>query len=440
VNSPVKHWGTREWQSSQDVLAVDPQHPRAVPAQVPTDLQGRVRVWLTAEDRSLVASGFGGQRIVLPAGSVGAVRTASSFRTGRVTHGRALLVLDHRKQILLRASGMWETYGEVAAVCRAAGVPAPEHVDPTLVRKTVTSRRGRKTRYSGKPVPPSFGKAPEYRRLRVRPRGSGLRVAALIVLFAVTTGLGVFLGVTPAVLLPEWFGAVRTLIGIIGVLAGAAAGIWAGTAVMHVFTDGLRWAVSSWLVRTMAPAGRFFRRRERSRVWSLAWNLAMTALVPALIIWGPGVGIASLAHGFRDAALVAQLRAHGTETAGQLVDEPAYGTDDDGNDTVTDVPTLSFRHFEATDPSIGGRPLPLDSDDPLDTSDPETVVYLPSDPETAAAVQQISGSVWHGAPTANLISGGLLTLALPPSLWFLVLRVKRRRWLPAKNLLDELGA
>jgi hypothetical protein len=93
-----------------------------------------------------------------------------------------------------------------------------------------------------------------------------------------------------------------------------------------------------------------------------------------------------------------------------------------------------------TDPSIGGRPLPLDSADPLDTRYPETVVYLPSDPETAAAAQQISGSVWHGAPTANLISGGLLTLALPPALWFLVLRVKRRRWLPARDLLDELGA
>jgi hypothetical protein len=166
----------------------------------------------------------------------------------------------------------------------------------------------------------------------------------------------------------------------------------------------------------------------------------MTALVPALVIWGPGVGIASLAHGFRDAALAGQLRAHGTETAGQLIDVPDYGTDSDGNDTVTDVPTLSFGQWEVTDPSIGGRPLPLDSDDPLDTSDPETVVYLPSDPETAAAVQQISGSVWHGAPTANLISGGLLTLALPPALWLLVLRVKRRRWRPAKNLLDELGA
>ena len=47
---------------------------------------------------------------------------------------------------------------------------------------------------------------------------------------------------------------------------------------------------------------------------------------------------------------------------------------------------------------------------------------------------QIIGSVWHGAPTANLISGGLFTLALPPLLWLLVLRVRRRRWRRAKGI------
>jgi hypothetical protein len=41
-------------------------------------------------------------------------------------------------------------------------------------------------------------------------------------------------------------------------------------------------------------------------------------------------------------------------------------------------------------------------------------------------------------PTANLISGGLFTLALPPLLWFLVLRVRRRRWRRAKQFVDDL--
>jgi hypothetical protein len=68
------------------------------------------------------------------------------------------------------------------------------------------------------------------------------------------------------------------------------------------------------------------------------------------------------------------------------------------------------------------------------------VVYLPNDPNVAAAGQQIAGSVWHGAPTANLITGGLFTLALPPMLWFLVLRARRRRWRRAKGYVDDLTA
>jgi hypothetical protein len=129
---------------------------------------------------------------------------------------------------------------------------------------------------------------------------------------------------------------------------------------------------------------------------------------------------------------------------GLLVDVPDYGTDDHGNETVKDVSTLDFKAggdlVEATDPSIGGRPLPLNAADPLGTSVPETVVYLPNDPSVAAAQQQITGPVWHGAPTANLISGGLLTLALPPFVLFLVLRIRRLRFQRAKGLVEDLTA
>jgi hypothetical protein len=65
---------------------------------------------------------------------------------------------------------------------------------------------------------------------------------------------------------------------------------------------------------------------------------------------------------------------------------------------------------------------------------------LPADPDTAAAEEQLAGSVWHGAPSANLISGGVLTLAVPVVLWLLVLRARRRRWLRAKELVDDLGS
>ena len=258
-------------------------------------------------------------------------------------------------------------------------------------------------------------------------------------LFLVTMGIGFLLGAVPALALPEWTGAVRSLIGIAGVLFGAAGGIWVGAAVSHLTADALRWAVTSWAAGTVAPGGRFFRRRERSGAWSVAGNVGLVALVPALIAWGPGVGIASLAHGQRDSSLVAELRAHGVAAPGLLIDVQQSSTGSDGDVTVTNVPTLSFLAWQATDPSIGGRPLALNAADPAGTREQETVVFLPSDPHVAAAKQQVTGSVWHGAPTANLITGGLFTLALPPVLWLLVLRIRRLRWRRGKGMVEDLA-
>ena len=438
MKSPVAHWGAREWRKNMDDLVPDPAHPQAFPAKYPMDLMGRIRVKLCAEDGNLVAYGFGGQRVALPAKSVGAVNTVSSFRTGRrIKHGRALLVLDHEDRILLRADGLWETYGEVKKVCRAAKVPSPSHVWSTssgAIRSSKSRARRGSTRR-----PPRFAKARGYVKLRTNPRGTSLRVLAQIVLFLATAGLGGFIGLIPGVVLPEWFGAVRTLIGVVGIAGGVAGGVWVGAAITHVLADSVHWAMTSWAAGAAAPARRFFvRRREHSAVWLGLANVGLVLLVIALVGWGPGVGIASLAHGFRDSSLVAELRANGSTTPGTLIDVPEFSTDDNGDETESDVPTLSFLHHETTDPSIGGRPLALDASDPLDTEKPETVVYLTSDPDVAAAEQQITGSVWHGAPTANLISGGLFTLALPLLIWFLVLRVRRLRWRRAKEFVDDL--
>jgi hypothetical protein len=441
MKSPVAHWGSREWRKNMDDLVPDPAHPQAFPSKYPMDLMGRIRVKLCAEDGNLVAYGFGGQRVVLPAKTVGFVVTVGSFRVGRVAHGRALLVLDNDERILLRADGMWETYGAVEKVCRAAEAPSPKHVYAGL-RGSSPGMSGTQARHarSGR-RPPRFAKAPGYVRLRTNPRGSALRVLALIVLFLVATGLGGFIGVLPAVVLPEWFGAVRTLIGIVGVLLGIAGGLWIAAAVAHLLADAVRWAAISLAAGTPAPPGRFFARRpEHSGTWLAAANVGLVLLFFALAGWGPGVGIASLAHGLRDSSLVAELRANGATIPGTLIDVPQYSTDDNGNTVETDVPTLSFLLWKTTDPSIGGRPLPLDASDPLDTDVPETVVYLPSDPDVAAAQQQIAGSVWHGAPTANLITGGLFTLALPPMLWFLALRARRRRVRRAKGYVEDLAA
>lgn len=439
MNSAVAHWGTREWRKSRDELVRDPRRPQAFPTRCPMDLTGRIRVRLTTEDGDLVAYGFGGQRIEVPAKSVGEVHTVNSFRAGAARHGQALLVLDHERRILLRASGRWETYGEVAAVCRAARVPAPTHLVSTLKPRS-RSRSGARQARRGTTLIPRFAKAPGYRKLRVNPRGRTLRVLAQGVLFLLTISAGAFAGVLPAVALPESAGAVRTLIGIAGVLLGAAGGIWLGAAISHVVADAARWAVTSWAARTPAPARRFFsRRRERSETWLAAANVGLAALVLALIGWGPGVGIASLVHGLRDSSLVAELRADGATTPGALIDVPQKSTDSAGNVTVTDVPTLSFLGHQATDPSIGGRPLPLNASDPMRTHVPETVVYLPSDARVAAAKQQIAGSVWHGAPTANLVTGIVFTLALPPLLWFLVLRIRRRRWRRAREFVEDVA-
>jgi hypothetical protein len=442
MKSPGAHWGSSQWRQSADDLVPDPARPRAFPSTYPMDLMGRIRVRLDAEDGSLVAYGFGGQRVALPAKSVGLVVTVNSFRGGRVTHGHALLVLGHDNRILLRADGLWETYGEVEKVCHAAGVPSPKHVwwgssGSSLWSSTSTARHSSSTGRR----PPRFAKAPGYVKLRTNPRGKPLRVLALIALFLLTAGLGGFIGAIPAVALPEWFGAVRTLIGIVGTVLGVAGGLWVGAAISHLVADAVRWTATSLAARTPAPARRFFgRRSEHSGAWLAAANVGLVLLVIALIGWGPGVGIASLAHGFRDSSLVAELRSNGAPIPGTLIDVPRYSTDDNGNTTETDVPTLSFIIGKVTDPSIGGRPLPLDASDPIDTDEPETIVYLPLDPEVAAAKQQITGSVWHGAPTANLISGGLFTLALPPLIWLLVLRVRRRRWRRAKEFVDDLTA
>jgi hypothetical protein len=455
MNSPMMHWAPGSWRDNLDELAADPERAQAVPADPPMDLMGRIRVRLCAEDGGLVAYGFG-QRIVLPAASVGAVRTVDAYRARRAdrvrSRGRGLLIFDHEDRILVRASGLWETQGEVATVCRAAGVPAPSHVEFPVGRSAElrygvsSTRQLRKIRkMEEQQTPPLYQEAPGYCKLRDRPRGTVARVLALMVLFLLTIGFAALAGTRPAIALPEWIGAVRVLLGIAGAVLGLFGGGWLFVAVTHVIKDGLRWAVASRSARTLAPPDRFFHRRERSDAWSGLATAGMVVLVPALIGWGPGVGIASLVHGLSDSRTVAELRAHGVSTPGFLIDVPDYSTDDKGDTTVTDVATLAFipdkqdGPWETTDPAIGGRPLPLNQADLADTRYRVTVVYLPGDPDTAAAKQQIVGSVWRGAPTANMIVASVFTLALPLLIVCLVFRLRRRRFLRDAVLLGDFA-
>jgi hypothetical protein len=65
MKSSGAHWGSRQWRQNTDDLVPDPGRPRAFPSTYPMDLMGRIRVRLDAEDGSLVAYGFGGQRVAL---------------------------------------------------------------------------------------------------------------------------------------------------------------------------------------------------------------------------------------------------------------------------------------------------------------------------------------------------------------------------------------
>lgn len=429
----ASHWGSRALNRNLDELASDPRHPQAFPVERAMDVMGRMRVRLRAEDRTLVAYGYGGQRIEIPASSVGFVRTVNAYRLGSLKRGEALLVLDGERRILLRAPGVWETYGEVWRVCRAAGLPSPARD-----YYWASSRRR-----AGQRRPPVYRKAPCYHRLRTAPRGYAPRVLVQLALALAVIGCTAFLGVLPAAALPGWTGAVRTLVGIIGVLIGAAAGAWVWATIAHAAACGLRWAIASAEARAAAPARRFFTRREAPGKRASLLTAAMVLGVPALLVFGPGVAIASAMHGVSDSHLVAELRAQGVPARGLLIDVPDVETDSNGNTTTTDVPTLAFKvggqDRETGDPAIGGRPLPLNAGDPGDTRQPVTVIYLPGSPDTAAAARQLSGSVWHGAPTANEISGSVLTALLPLWLWRTIVRCRRRRWLRNADLLDDIA-
>ncbi|MGH3281404.1 MAG: hypothetical protein ACRDNW_20020 [Trebonia sp.] len=438
MKSSVAHWGARDWRRNVDALVPDSAHPQAFPSTYPMDLMGRIRVKLAVEDGNLVAYGFGGQRIVIPPASVGGAYTVGKFRFGwGITHNRALLIVGRDNRVLLRANGLWETYGEVSTVCGALGVDQVEHVNPGNWRNYQFQAR----RSSASPVVARFKKAPGYRRLRTHPRGRTLRALTVLIVLGLTMGWGGYLGTLPAMALPLWFGAVRTLFAIVGVVLGVCAGLWVGAAITHIWSDVLRWAGTSLAAGSPVPVRQFFtRRREYAGTWLVVANVGLTALFIALCGWGPGVLIASTTHGVRDSSLVAGLRANGVTTQGQLIDKPNFGL----VSASADVPTLAFTAggdtVKTTDPSIGGKPLPLDASDPLDSKTPETVVYLPDNPEVAAARQQITGSVWHGAPTANVISGAILTLSLPPLLVYLVLRLRRLRRRRAKGLVEDLSA
>ena len=132
MKSPVAHWGSREWRKNMDDLVPDPAHPQAFPFEVPDGPDGQDPGQALRRGREP-----GRVRVRRPAGR--AARQVGGRRDhGQFVPRRAVSRTTPRcscsttsEQILLRADGMWETYGEVQKVCHAAKVPSPKHLVTT---------------------------------------------------------------------------------------------------------------------------------------------------------------------------------------------------------------------------------------------------------------------------------------------------------------------
>ena len=383
--------------------------PYVYPLTGVTDLRGRMPVRLTAEDRDLVAYGFGDQRIAIPAAEIGAVVVHRGWGKRWGGSGPALVVLDSRDRMLLRAGGAWgatesDGFGKMCSILKIA---RPRYL---------TLRESRQQK-------PRWQRAPGFQKLRIRPRGFFLVRFAVVLSGAILMALGTTAAVLLAGALPWDIGAARNLIGLVLALAAVWASVW----LCGVALRALNWLAVSLSVRSLAPPDRFFgpdpRRRRTARTWL---TVLMVLAVPALIAWGPVIGLISLTHGFSDQALVSTLRHGGVATTGHVIDVPTYSTDSDGNSVVTDHPTLAFQPQGAApvrtpDPAIAGWTWPMDDEQPV------MIVYDPARPATAAAAGQLSGSPWHGAPTGNVISGALLAVTLVPLTWLTVRRIQSLR-------------
>jgi hypothetical protein len=368
-------------------------------------------VRLTAENGELVAYGFGNQRIAIPKADLGGVVVHRGASTLPRQRGPGLFVLDKKQRVVTAARGIWTT--DVTKVLQALGRAAPEYLN------------GRDTGLRQL--------APGYQRVRVRPSGYAIRVVSLVALWLVLCVTGIIVAAALAGLLPPASGSVRVLFGIVlAVAAVGGAGYLTGLAVRVA-----RWAAISRQVGSLAPPGKFLRAGEETvRKRRTYLTIVMVILIPVLIGWGPGVGIASLVHGFADQRLVTELRSGGVATVGSVIDVPTYSTDSAGNTVLTEQTTLRYvaggTIMQVPDPAIGGQTWPVN---PLQ---PVTIVYDQADPSTAAVSGQIAGSPWHGAPIANVVSGAVLALLLPVQVWLIIRRILASRRASRQEFITDL--
>lgn len=260
----------------------DPRRPAAYPLSRVTDLLGEMPVRLRAEGTSLVAYGFGSQRIQVPASAIDCVWIHRGYRVPGRRAAAALLVIDKHRRVLLHAPGAW-AQPEVAEVCRHLGLRKPKFLSAPAARREA----------------PSLVAARRKRVLRTRPRGYALRSPAVTFATSAMFLCGAVAGALLPLALPRSAGDARDLLAVVLCAAGALAGGWLARYLGRLAIGGYRWAVLSRRAGALAPPGQFLRVTGTSE-WTVTLLTATLALaVPTLAIWGLAIMGEALAHGFR---------------------------------------------------------------------------------------------------------------------------------------------
>ncbi len=259
----------------------DPKFPAAYPVEGRASLLGEMPVRLRAEGKMLVAYGFGGQRVEIFGKSIRQVWIHPEFEVfpgGRVR--AALLVLDTKHHVLLRAPGAWGP--GVREVCQHLGL----HKQPVVLDPEHASRKV-----------PSLVNAESYKRLRVWPAGGPVALAATRLGQAVLCLAGGIGGALLGLLVPASAGDARILIAVGLGVAGALAGVRLCNFGTRLVVGLIRWAVASRRAGTPAPVGQFLQVSGASSWTELATSAVLAAAVPVLAIWGAAIEAITLSRG-----------------------------------------------------------------------------------------------------------------------------------------------